>query len=453
MGARYDGNVRRLAIGGVLAAACGGTPPADVAITVDTSQPGAVIPDDYAGASYETSTLIGGAYFRADNAPLRAMFARLGVHHLRLGGNEADRGALPVQAEIDAALGFADAAAVPVIYTLRLATYDPAGAATTAHAILDDDAARIACFSIGNEPGLYLTGYPQYRDDFDAYVAAIADPRAHYCGADEFAGATDWVDGFAQDRGASLLESTVHEYFGGNGTTCDAAAARDRLLSSELVDEYQANHDAFAPATLASGTGFRISETNSYFNGGCIGASDTFASALWGLDYLYWWASHDARGLDFHTGDHVSGTSTTYALFTTSTGGYHVHPLGYAMAAFDLGAHGTLAPVTIDSASALTAYAVAGAGSVTVTIIDKAHDAGAAPLSIALTVPGATGATAWRLEAPAIDATDGITLGGAAIDDQGGWTGAPEAPAIDHGVVRLSIDPASAIVVDVITGP
>jgi hypothetical protein len=427
-------------------AACHDVPAADVTIDVDPAHPGAAIPDDYAGASYETSTLIGGQYFRADNAALLRTFARLGIHHLRLGGNEADRGALPTQGEIDAGLAFADAANVPVIYTLRLLNYDAASAAVTAKAILDRDAARVACFSIGNEPGVYLHDYLPFRDAFDAYVAAIADPRAHYCGTDEFGGAADWVTSFAMDRGASLYENTVHEYFGGNGANCDAATARDRLLSPGLHDEYAQNRDAFAAAVLAN-TGFRISETNSYFNGGCIGASDTFASTLWGLDYLYWWASHDARGLDFHTGDHVSGTSTTYSLFVTSTGGYHVRPLGYAMAAFDLGSHGRLLPVTVTGGHDVRAYAtVAPDASVAITIIDAEHGDGSAPRTIELAVPGIAHAALWRLEAPAIDATDGVTLGGAAIDDQADWVGQPETPSIDGDTIRISIAPGSAVV-------
>jgi len=33
---------------------------------------------------------------------------------------------------------------------------------------------------------------------------------------------------------------------------------------------------------------------------------DTLASSLWALDFLYWWASHDAAGINCHTGDKVA---------------------------------------------------------------------------------------------------------------------------------------------------
>jgi len=438
--AGYDGNVR-MAVILVCAAACGG-PRADVVVGVDLAHPGASIAHDFAGASYETSALIGGAYFRADNAPLVTMFGTLGIHHLRIGGNEADRGPLPADADIVAALGFADLVDVPVMYTLRLKDYDAASAASTAKMILARDAARIECFVVGNEPSAFTT-YAPYRDAFDAYVAAVGAP-ASWCGPDVFGGFPDWIDMFATDRGAVTVETTVHEYFGGNGTTCDAAEARSRLLSAGLLDEYQANHDGFAGATAPSG-GFRISETNSYYNGGCIGASDAFASSLWGLDYLYWWAAHDARGVDFHTGDHVSGSSTTYSLFVSSPAGYHARPLGYAMAAFALGGRGRLVPVTLGGANDITAYAtVDAAGTVRVTIINKASE----PRVIAIPF-GASSAVGWRLQAPAIDSTDGVTLGGAAIADDGSWTGAssPEPLELDDGTIRFTLDAHSAIVV------
>ncbi len=164
---------------------------------------------------------------------------------------------------------------------------------------------------------------------------------------------------FAADFVATgqLSAADMHAYFGGNGQAIDAASARDLMLSSSFVSDYQASHDAIANGLASTGVPFRLSETNSFYNGGCPGASDTFASALWGLDYLSWWAAHDADGINFHTGDHVSGATTTYSLFKTSPTGYHVHPLGYAVKAFALAGSGQVVPVTTDPVDGLTAYA------------------------------------------------------------------------------------------------
>jgi len=404
-----------------LLAACGTSAPV-VEITIDRDHPGARIPDDFAGASYETSTVIGGAYFRADNAPLLATFAKLGLRHLRIGGNEADVGDLPAAGDIDALLAFADASHVPLIYTLRAKTIDPDGAAAIAHAMLDRDAARLECFSIGNEPDHYAA-YADYRTIVTSYMDTIADARARYCGPDALP--PDYVTQYATDfapRG-TIAEITIHEYFGGGGQGIAPADARAKLLSPAIRDAYAHEHDAWAPAIEAAHLTYRIDETNSFANGGAPGASDTFASTLWGLDYLHWWARAGAIGIDFHTGDHVSGATTTYPLFVTDGGGYAIRPLAYAVMAFELGSHGRTIPVTVDTTD-LTAYAVVtDDGTIALTIISTAD--GPRTLHLAELDP----VDAHRVTAPAIDATS-VTFG--------------EAESIGN---TFTIDPMSAIVV------
>ena len=49
----------------------------------------------------------------------------------------------------------------------------------------------------------------------------------------------------------------------------------------------------------AAGLRYRLTESNDYLVG-VPGASDAFASALWALDHLHWWAAHGAAGVNFH---------------------------------------------------------------------------------------------------------------------------------------------------------
>ena len=422
----------RLAAAMVLAA-CGDAP--DLVIALDPTEAGAPIPDDFLGASYETSTLIGGAYFAPGNAALRRTIATLGLAHLRIGGNEADTGPQPTAADVAAFTGFATAADLPAIYTLRLATDDPAAAATVARQVLATGA--VDCLAIGNEPSFYLADYPTYAAAVRAYMAAIADPRARYCGPDVL-GSPDWVARFAADFAPA--SANVHFYYG-DGTAIAAADARDQLLSPALLERYAADRAALAPRV-------RISEANSFYSGGCPGASDAFASALWGLDYLWWWAAHEAAGIDLHTGDHVSGASTTYALFTTAGAGYHVHPLGYAVVAFALAGHGRRVPVALAS-DAVTAYAALAAdGHLWLTLVNKTHDAASSDLAIGVRPgPGFASARAWRLAAGGdVAARDGVTLGGAPIADDGSWAGAPETTAFS-GELAVTLPAASAVVI------
>jgi hypothetical protein len=258
--------------------------------------------------------------------------------------------------------------------------------------------------------------------------------------------------------GGRIALADRHNYFGGNGQSISASAARDLILSPGFVSKYQSSHDSYVSQVLATGLTYRLSETNNFFNGGCPGASNAFASALWGLDYMYWWATNQAAGINFHTGDHVSGATTSYALFQTSSSGYHVHPLGYGVKAFDLGGHGRIVPVTIGNPGAVnvTAYGVLAVdNSLFVTIINKTHDSGAAAANVTIQSGGsyASGGV-WLLEAPNNDVslTDGETLGGSAIGDDASWTGTPTPLTSSGGNFLLTLPPATAAVVKLSPG-
>ena len=433
-----------------------------VTISLSANNPGAVIPDDFNGVSYETSTLLNTNYFRSSNQPLLRMFSQLGIKSLRIGGNTSDSGTLPSQSEIASAIDFANAANVKVIYGLRLKTFNPQANAATANFILSLNSPNLECFAVGNEPDVYLGGggYPTYRSDAQAYYSAISDPRAKFCGPDVTGGASSWVVNYANDfvSNGRIAHAQRHNYFGGSGQAISAPAARDLMLSTTFVNKYQASHDAYVSQVLATGLTFRLSETNNFFSGGCPGASNAFASALWGLDYMYWWATHQAVGINFHTGDHVSGATTSYALFQTSSSGYHVHPLGYGVKAFDLGGHGRIVPVTIGNPNAvnLTAYGVLAAdNSLFITIINKTHDSGAVTANVTIEPGGNYGSGAvWLLEAPNNDVsvTDGETLGGARIGDDASWSGTPTPVTSSGGNFLLTLSAATAAVVRLTPG-
>src|SRR5205823_14681475 len=156
--------------------------------------------------------------------------------------------------------------------------------------------------------------------------------------------------------------------------------------------------------------------------------------ALWSAEYLYWWASHGAVGLNFHTGDRVGGGSTSltsrYTAFVTSGSGYDVRPLSYGMKLFDLAGRGKLVPVALpdDAPQHTRIYAtLAAPQELSLTIFNKSHGASAEDVSIhvKLRTPWcATSARTISLAAPGGDvaANSGITLGGAPIGADGSWT-------------------------------
>lgn len=461
---------------------------APVALVIDAQHPGAAIGPEFAGLSYEVSTILpvdGVRYFRPENAKLISLFRTLGLKSLRIGGNTSDRNVreLPTEADWDSLFGFAQAAGVKVIYCLRLHQGDPAVDAATVKYIMAHYASLVDSFSIGQEPSAYpvekidtrpagermgaaVEKYPytsycdQWKIFADAIVAAV--PEVKFCGPSVHNNA-DWARRFMEDhgKGQHVAMITEHLYPGGSANKLPSAeVGRERMLSGEFIKVYEKLHAGFVPAAQALGLPYRLEEVNSYFNGGAQDASNTYSAALWGLDFMYWWAAHDAAGLNFHTGDRVSMNNdyqpSRYATFTSMPDGFEIRPLAYALKAFDLGAQGRFAPLTLENSAALnlTAYAViANDHSIAITIINKEHGPGARDASVALSTAGAKWRSAQviRLQAPNGDIATktGLTLGDAAIEKGGTWSGAWHtlpAPAAD-GSLSIKIPAASAMIV------
>jgi hypothetical protein len=93
-----------------------------------------------------------------------------------------------------------------------------------------------------------------------------------------------------------------------------------------------------------------------------------------------------------------------------------------------------------------TAYAAQGERGYKVAVFNK--DAGKA-VDLSVRAPGKMRrATAWRLQAPELEATEGVTLAGAEILEHGAWSPkAVETVAVKDGVARIQIPASSAALV------
>ena len=463
---------------GIVLTAVGVLPlPAEVAatVTVDASKLGPKIADDYAGLSYETKREMADAegkyYFTPQNAPLIKMFQTLGIKNLRIGGNTVDSAkvTIPVDADIDQLFQFAQAADTKVIYSFRLNKGNPGTSAEQAKYIADKYAANLVCFSIGNEPDIYVHSYSSYLKEWRPIYDAInqAVPDAKYCGPSLTSNAQPWAHDFAKDfyPGGRILYITQHQYAGGaGGKVTDPVHGRDLLLSPGWQDIYQKYYDKFGAPLKATGYPFRLEEANNFYNGGAKDVSDTFASALWGVDYLYWWAAHDSQGINFHNGDEVAAGQELrpcrYASFTSVPDGYFAHPLAYAIKIFNLGSRGQLvsSTVTPDATSPdlnLAAYTVLGADkAVYVTLINKEHGANGRDANVAIQAGSYAKIQTMALTAPNNDAAakDGLTLGGSGIRHDGSWQGTwRDLPSSPGGPIHVKV-PACSILLMKLAG-
>jgi hypothetical protein len=449
-----------------------------VSVVLDPQNPGAEIPSDFVGLSFEMQRVLadtnGNHFFSATNRALIATFKTLGIKNLRVGGNTADRPALPVpnKTDVDNLFAFAQAADVKVIYTLRLNHGELDAAVTMADYLSRHYNNQLDCFAIGNEPNVFSTNYDVYIAEWKRFAAAITaptnSPDAKFCGPSVSPGHEKWSARFANDlAGGGLLKFiSQHDYPGGDARkfTNAAAAARDKILSPAMDEHYAKFAANFVPDVISNGLSYRFEEANSFYDGGALDASDTFASALWALNYQWWWAAHGMSGINFHTGDKVAARDENkacrYATFWTSTNGYNVHPIGYAEKMFSLGSRGKMIPAKIvpePSGLNFSAYAVLGSDkNFYVTLINKTHGATATNLSVSISAPDVNGYTKGeiiRLTCPDGDVArkTGVALGGAEISDEAKWEGKWEKLLVpfDRRAFALFVDlpAASAAVV------
>lgn len=224
--------------------------------------------------------------------------------------------------------------------------------------------ASLQAISIGNEqdwPGFMyghggtdpnISNLPTYLTDWQKFATGIdqtvpegyASPdtgsystSSYYTGSScgtSYPNGVSWTQGFADCKATSggiitsqISSVTQHLYVGGchcwttAGTEyyLSASQAIEDMLSGDWVDNdtgsgpqlaagpyglepytpYQWLYNNNLAPVLADKLAYRLTESDDFL-GGVDGASDAFASALWTLDYMHWWAAHGAAGVNFH---------------------------------------------------------------------------------------------------------------------------------------------------------
>jgi len=441
----------------------------NVTVQVSASAAGETIPTDFLGLSFEMQRVLanpdGGHYFSPTNKPLIALFHTLGIQSLRVGGNTADRPTLPTpsKADVAALFAFARAAKVKVIFTLRLNQGKMDEAVAMATYIMQRHAKWVNAFAIGNEPNVFSKEFVPYFAEWQRYAVAISSnaPGAMFCGPGVSPGHELWSAYFATnlvgDKRIKFV--TQHDYPGGDARKAtNAPAERAKILAPTMEEHYATFVAHFLPTVQASGLACRYEEANSFYDGGALDVSDSFASALWGLDFQWWLVSHGVSGINFHTGDKVAARDENkpcrYAAFWTATNGYDVHPLGYALKLFALGGRGRVLPIALDNPGPinLTAYASVEGRKIYVTLINReiGSNAPAAQIKLVTSKPHQH-AEILYLTAPDNNAAakTGILLGGAGIADnaewKGAWTYLPKSDAVGNFTITLPATSAALI--------
>jgi hypothetical protein len=458
---------------------------------------------------------VAGYLFSPANTSLVTLFRNLGLRSLRIGGGSVDN-FIPAGTGgdgftgIDRLFAFAAAAGVRVIYSLRMLS--PAAKPVTGLESINARVAgyiwgryreHVASFAIGNEPdwhafhtyaghradpaiyeqisGIPGSAYPSYLARWRGLASpvGVAAPGAPLCGPDTGAYTTltytpdpsagmSWTERFATDLPCEeVTEITQHHYAGGAPGTTTAEQAISNMLSPEWVTDTaigtQPTSTTYIPypwlyrnnlaAVRAAGLRYRLTEANDYL-GGVPGASNAFASALWSLDYLHWWAAHGAAGVNFHNKQWL--LTDTIIPDPAAPGRYAVTPKGYGIKAFALGSSGRVKPTRTEKPAGLnlTAYCVGTAEDDYVTIINKTHGHNAADAAVTIlpSSPGPYRAQVMTLAAGQRSDAAGTsaTLGGAVITGDTSWPGTWNAlPAAPGGGILLTVNATTAALVKI----
>lgn len=387
---------------------------------------------------------------------------------IRIGGNTADfatfspngaavsapKATVVNQAALTDLRGFLDSTGWQLIWSVNLgfgtsqANID--AAVEEAVAVSTTIGPHLLALEIGNEPDLFWVEhrpkpytYDQFRSEYILFRNAILHrlPNLPLAGPDA-AVANTWVRRFSQDelqaegkaepRNLKLL--TQHYYREGQNPTSTPATGIDKLLRPD--PKLPAALAELHSVSQATGLPYRICEVNSFSGGGRPGVSNTFASALWVLDYMLLLAQNGCSGVNMETGVNQLGFVSSYSpLFENPDGTLTARPEYYGMLAFAQAAGlsrtfyrdtraqppATVIACDLDAGTAnVTAYALEREPNhVTVVLINKDS---ATDLTVQILSGEKPFASAVRanLIAPSLDATSEVTLGGQTISGSSG---------------------------------
>jgi hypothetical protein len=450
-----------------------------VAVAFKAGQPGPKVPENFLGLSFEVGSLAQIASYSTEG-DLVTLLRSLGAGVLRFGGVTADEDiawgdeATPrppwafgvLEAGNLRQLGsLAAESGWHVLLTLGLAHFEPQAAAreaATAKAALGES---LEAIELGNEPDSYarhgFRAMPwtpvQYQEQIDVYRSAIEAlaPGIPLAGPDSSGSSAyeQWGLSEAIYQRPALL--TGHHYpLGCNEQPAPTIA---RLLSPPIRKLEEASLHRYTRIAQETEVPFRMDETNTVSCGGVAGISNTFASALWAVNYLAKAMSMGVAGINLE-GNPANCEGYTPVCASTpedlATGVLRARPEWYALllARELIGERPLRTIVRPAERPNVEANAfVAANGKLEFEIVDD-DSPGGRPVAVRLHVGRAYhGASILSLTAPSPSALTGVRLGGREVAPDGTWTAPallPRAPNLG-GVITVQLAPSSAALVTV----
>ncbi len=283
---------------------------------------------------------------------------------------------------------------------------------------------QILALEIGNEPSLFPGdgsrpenySLTDYLREFRAYAKVFAaNPAARRYALAGPAECCRWENTRDLEtimnslRHVNLKLVTVHEY---SATTCGGrTVSAAQLLSPRAIAPFIQRARRWIVAAHRRGLPIALAETNSASCGGMAGVSDSFASALWALDYMFQSARAGFASINFHSSYRTGGSAYNPILTIgtrSSSGRWNyantAQPLYYAMYLFARNAESErFLPLSIKTDANIRAYATSDCSSCAVKLFAINKDLTASG-QVRVRVAGReTSATLLLLRAPRLD--------------------------------------------------
>jgi hypothetical protein len=431
----------------------------ETTVTVNTSgKVAGGINSHYVGLSFESGTLDSGQF---DNVgDLAQLLRNLGSSVLRFGGNSVDKsfeGITP--AALAGLVRLVKASGWSVLYSEDLGHYDAATVTADAKAVAKALGGGLNAFACGNEPDLYHSNglrpssytFSDYLAQARACLKAVraGAPKAPLEGAD-IAVSKTWAASYASAEAGVISWFGVHEYPLGCGSQGKTPAELAAELLSPAITAKEAAVFGWASADArAAHASLRMSETNSACGGGAAGLSDSYATALWVVDYLLTGAEHGVSGMNFHGALNKNCTGYT-PLCEVGANEYAGQPIYYGMLLTHMFGTGHLLPVTVSAdspAANIAAFALkplTGKGlRLIIENLSQYHSA------TTIKVGGHPGtATVLGLTGPSLLATSGVQIQGASVGANGKITPhKPNTISCSKSGCALTVNPYSAVLI------
>jgi hypothetical protein len=450
--------------------------PAAMSVSLSPGRAGAPVPRAFLGLSFELSSLGQIANYGA-RGNFVTLLRSLGPGVLRFGGVSADTqvawvdAVTPRQAWATSVLdegklrelrSLAQRSGWRVLLTIGIAHFEPASAAREAAAAKAALGPWLAGFELGNEPDAYLHHglrpapwtFAAYNQQVAVYRRAIskAAPGVALAGPDVSGSAAfpRWGTGEARRERPALL--TGHHYPLGCHQT--PAPSVERLLDRHIGKLEEASLDRYMTVARDNGIPFRLDETNSVSCGGMPGISNTFASALWAVNYLSEAMVEGTVGVNFHGNvSNCGGYAPVCAANPedVAAGALRAQPEWYALLLGKslIGDRPVPSVVKPTRPNVSVTTWLARDGSLVCVVVDR-NDTGSRSAAVNLHVGRGFGAAAsLTLTAPSLTAGLGVTLGGRSVARDGSWQPPAALPQRPNraGVITLTVSPASAVLV------